>query len=338
MGNEETKEFGKSKCVQYAEEGLLGAQYTLNSWFVKVKPILSMDGSNQFAADRPSILFSFVEKGKNGAGFDIYVDIDTFDLWADDVLSVTEKFYKVIMKEKGEGIKYPTHYKFTTGTNGEKSLGFAPGDKAFAVINGVTVKNGKKVYANIPAEYDWFRLICKKYRRVTAAWHSMMANATLTNSMKYWKKPDQLEDMMDTPDDHQPEKPTSPEPPQNNAASKPADAQADSDKADATPPAQSAAADSEPKINTAATEKISFTNITPLKPLNNNNGFALQAKIKGAGADGSVQNVIFLNDKINAIEPGRWEQFQHIVSKGSQLFKGVFYKNDHGNYYFVKFC
>lgn len=183
-----------AKCVQYAEEGILGAQYTLNGWFVKIKPLFSMDGKNKFAKNKPSVIFSFVQKGTQGSGFDIYMDIDIFDNWADDVLDVTKTFKKVIEAEKAAGEKYPKAYLYKTGDNGQKSVGFCPSTVtgAFCTVNGSTVSdNGKKVYANIPVDYDWMRTVCKKFKRITKPYFEMMAKVTYENSLVNYKREEQ---------------------------------------------------------------------------------------------------------------------------------------------------
>lgn len=302
----------KALCIQYAEEGILGSAYTEDKWFVKLKPILSLDGKNEFAKNRPSILFAFVEKGKQGNGFDIYVDIDRFDNWADDVLSVNERFKKIIEMERQNKVQYPTTYKYITGSNGEKSVGFAPANKGFAVINGMTIKDGKKVYANIPVDYDWIKTVFKKYRRVSRAYLEMLAQQTLKNSVAQWKKPQNENDMQE------PEPGTTKVSVSENSLS-------ESVPEKEEPPV------SEPSY---ASQKLTVKNTTPLKKLNNGGGFALQGKING---NGETKNIIFLNDSINKMEPGKWENFSKAVSSKSNRFSGIFLQNANGTYIFQKF-
>ena len=168
----------KSLRRQYIEEGIIGAHYTLNGWFVKIKPILDATGENAFMRDKPSVLFSFVKKGDAKENhFNVYVDIDTFDLWVDDILSATRVFYKTIMAEKECGEKYPKTYKYVTGNNAEKSVGFAPStvQGAFVIING---KCGNK-YANVPVSYEQLKIDAKWFRRVSESWFASAANETL---------------------------------------------------------------------------------------------------------------------------------------------------------------
>ena len=213
---EEEKSLSKGKRVSCAENGLIAEQYTQNGWFVKIKPIFSLDKKNEFAYNRPTILFSFVEKGKKGAGFDIYMDMDVFDLWADDVLDITRTFAKTIEAESNSGEKYPKTYKYVTGTNGEKSVGFCKStiNGAFASINGCTVKDGKKVFANVPVDLNWIRSCMKWYRRITAPYFAMMAELTRQHLVSEWYKP-QDDDVEEYSPNHTQE---AAESPQNDAS------------------------------------------------------------------------------------------------------------------------
>lgn len=135
-------------------EGVIAAQYTQNGWFVKVKPAFSIN----------KVIFSFVMKGKAGDGFDIYMDLDRFDNWVDDIQS--RILLRVLAEEKAANEQYPKNYKYVTGENGEKSVGICNSSKgASFVINGCTVKDGAKVYANVPVDFDWLRTMAKYYRR-----------------------------------------------------------------------------------------------------------------------------------------------------------------------------
>ena len=110
-----------------------------------------------YSADK--LKFSFVEVGKNGKGFDIYMDTIKFGApcfykWAKDILNPNRKFESILNNEKQAGEKYPKAYKFITGNNGNKSIGICNSQNGKYCING-TVKdeNGQK-YANIPIEFS----------------------------------------------------------------------------------------------------------------------------------------------------------------------------------------
>lgn len=185
------------KRVSASLNGVIAEQYTLDGWFVKVKPIFSLDSKNAFAYNWPSIEFSFVKKGSNGEGFDIYMDMDIFDLWADDVLDKT--FMRNIESERAAGKQYPETYKYITGSNGEKSVGFCPSrNGSFIVINGCTVKDGKKVFGNVPVSYDWIRTLMKWYRRVTKPYYSMMTDLIIKGMTSNWNYNSQnIDDMVE---------------------------------------------------------------------------------------------------------------------------------------------
>lgn len=166
-----------SRRQEMANEGTINAQYTQNAWFVKVKPAFSIH----------KILIDFVEKGKKGSGFGIYVDLDLFDNWMDDVLSRT--FARMLRAELEAGEKYPKYYKYVTGENGEKSVGFAnsTGKSGGYVINGSTVVNGSRVFANVPVDYNWLSTTAKYYKACVkeAQVFETMARTIVEASQKY---------------------------------------------------------------------------------------------------------------------------------------------------------
>lgn len=184
MSNNSKEPRKLSRRQDLANEGTINAQYTQNAWFVKVKPAFSIH----------KILIDFVEKGKNGSGFGIYVDLDLFDNWMDDVLSRT--FARMLRAEAESGEKYPKYYKYVTGENGEKSVGFAnsTGKSGGYVINGSTVVNGSRVFANVPVDYNWLATTAKYYKACVkeAQVFEALARTIVEASQKYHQE---------TPDD-----------------------------------------------------------------------------------------------------------------------------------------
>ena len=167
-----------SKNMKAAKEGVLLEQYTLKGWFVKVK-------ATAFAIDK--VIFSFVKKGTNGSGFDVYMDIDKFDLWCDDILS--GRVASVISAEKKAGVKEPQTFKYVTGTDGAKYIGICPStlDKVFGTISGKGVdKNGKTVFGYVPVSYDDLRVMAKRFQRIAniryAALYEAYKKAILDNA------------------------------------------------------------------------------------------------------------------------------------------------------------
>lgn len=170
----------KSRRQKMADEGVLNSQYTQNGWFVKVKPAFGIT----------KIVFSFVMKGKAGEGFDIYMDLDTFDNWADDI-ERRNIFEQILANEKNAGEQFPKTYKYITGDNGEKSVGIANAKKGSGyIINGVSCINNNKVFANVPVDMDWLRTTVKYYRRSVkeSKVFEELARTTLEVASKYHKE------------------------------------------------------------------------------------------------------------------------------------------------------
>lgn len=142
----------KSSAEEAAEEGLLFVGWT-QTWGIKVTTWYSMD----------RLKFSFIQKGASGKGnsFDVCVNAKkdyAFDFldFAHEVLHDIRTpfdFITIMQKEADAGEQYPKRYKFITGSNGEKSVGFCNSKNGGYCINATSVVNGKKVFANIPVSY-----------------------------------------------------------------------------------------------------------------------------------------------------------------------------------------
>lgn len=185
-----TNEIKPSKRQKMASEGVLNEQYTFDSWFVKIKAAYGID----------RVCFSFAEKGTNGKGFDVYVGLDTFCNWMEDVQNY--RMYKIIEAEKASGEKYPKAYKFVTGFNGEKSVGFAPAsfNSAFAVINGTYTSDSGTQYANVPVDYNWLRTAARWFFLTSDKWYENMAVATVKGSNAYRNKLEESDTVPDSCD------------------------------------------------------------------------------------------------------------------------------------------
>lgn len=169
-----------SKLRAMIKNGSFAEQFTQNGWFVKIKPALSID----------RVCFSFVKKGSNGKeSFDIYMAAERFILWCEDIKD--RVMLKVITEEKKAGEKYPKTYKYITGSNGEKSVGICPStsESGFATINGTIVKDGKKIYANVPVDYFWLRDMARRFLNISIYWENEIANLAIetmkSNSARY---------------------------------------------------------------------------------------------------------------------------------------------------------
>lgn len=161
--------------MEMAQEGILNSQFTKDGWFVKVKPAYGIE----------KVAFCFVKKGTKGSGFNVYIDIDTFDNWCDDFLS--GRFAHVLAAEKQAGEKYPKFYKFVTGESGSKSVGFANSttDANMYVVNGQCTIDGKNTYANVPVDCGWLKTTAKYFRRTSAKTFERIVEATVKASQSY---------------------------------------------------------------------------------------------------------------------------------------------------------
>lgn len=171
----------KSLRKKYAEEGCLNAAFTLDGWFVKIKPAYDID----------KVVFSFVKKGTDGkTSFDVYLDMDIFDLWMDDVS--TYRMKKVIDTEKANGEKYPKEYKSVTGENGSFTVGVCASEKlaGMYVINGSGKHKedgkltGNLLRAFVPVDYNWLRITAKYYKRTCTEHFSELSGIILSESRK----------------------------------------------------------------------------------------------------------------------------------------------------------
>lgn len=275
----------KSKRRKEIEEGIIANQYTLENWFVKIYPAYAID----------LVKFSFVMKGHNGEGFDIYVSMDKMDLWCDDILSF--RMQKIIEAEKVAGEKYPKTYKYITGTDGSKSVGFAPStaNGAFAVINASVVKDGKKVFANIPVDYDWLRIMAKWFRRTSEKWFSDMA-ALLLDSARTSRPPAD-------------------------------DVEQSSTQTEETPPQ-----DSQTTQKKYVEERLKVLNLT--ESSNNPGTYIAAAETKDE--EKRKVNLIFPKENIEKMGTSKWEEFRSMINAQGSLSINARYEVDGNKYYFVE--
>lgn len=139
------------------------AFYTLKGYFVKVKPALTID----------KVVFSFVKKGTSGKGFDIYVDVDKFDLLCDSILS--KELTKFL---PGSSLEKPA-WDYTTGDKGNKTLKIFQGNSGI-IINGHI--SDTKQAGNVPVNYDDLRILAKWHRKISARYYDQLVE-TCINAM-----------------------------------------------------------------------------------------------------------------------------------------------------------
>lgn len=189
QNNEKRKE---SARVLTAKDGCLSSAFTLNKWFVKVKPCYAIG----------KVCFSFVLKkteaernnsdsksGKQQNAFDIYIEMDEFDNWCDDILSVNHTLERRIENERKAQSAKP-YYSITTGTKGAYTLKFCYSTVSDVNIsgkgnhkeNGVPV--GQTLYANVPVSFSWLRTLAKYFKRTSKPWFDNISNIILESSTK----------------------------------------------------------------------------------------------------------------------------------------------------------
>lgn len=131
-----------SKLRKMLQGGCLLECYTLNNWFVKVQPVFRID----------KVKIAFVEKGKKGSGFDIYVDTMKFNRLCKDIQSrVLER--KI---EADTTSDYPTAWVYKTGENGSLEVAIGKGRKGILFQGRVISKEeSKRKTAIVPvASYE----------------------------------------------------------------------------------------------------------------------------------------------------------------------------------------
>lgn len=153
--------------TEEAKEGVIRSFYS-QGMFVKVKQYFAID----------KVCFSFVKKGSHGkGGIDIYVKIDDFDNFCDDILS--GKFMQSLQHDNPDN---PSAWKCVSGDNGHKEISIGKGRMQPIVFHGWDKKAKKNLYVGI-VSYDelismakWFRRISKQYFETRA---QICANAVM---------------------------------------------------------------------------------------------------------------------------------------------------------------
>ena len=141
-----------SKLRARFQNACIAEFYTLNGWFLKVYPAFDID----------KVKFAFVEKGTNGSGFDVHVNVGTFSLLCDDIQN-----YRLAKMIAAETSQYPTAWNYVTGENGSKgvAIGKSSGKSAMLIQGRLN-----KTFARVPvATYEemremamWFDYIAGK--------------------------------------------------------------------------------------------------------------------------------------------------------------------------------
>lgn len=140
-------------------------------WFVKVKPAFGIE----------KILFSFVRTNTKGEGFDIYMSMRTFRGWA--IRIQRGDFFADLEKEKAAGQKYPSCYKYETGKNGSKKLGFMLSDTPGKVV--INARAEGTPYVNIAVEYAFLENLAYDFLEASKEAFRMLLADALSVSRSY---------------------------------------------------------------------------------------------------------------------------------------------------------
>lgn len=142
------------------KSGCIAAFYTLNGYFLKVKPAFGID----------KVVFSFVQKGSQGQGFDVYMDVDMFDIFCDMILN-----RELDRKMEGSSQKDPAFF-YVAGQNGAKQISIFKGN-AGVVFHGWFAE--KKLNANVPVAPDQLRIMAKWFRRISSNYYEELSGYCL---------------------------------------------------------------------------------------------------------------------------------------------------------------
>ena len=319
----------KSKRQRMAESGVIAEQYQLTdgSWFVRIYPCLNIG----------KYKFSFAQKGSNGKGFDVYMDIEDLELWVDDILDASKTLLKTILAEKKANENYHKTYKYVTGENGMNSLGIGVAtvnNNGFAVINGSglvteTNENGesttKKRYANVPVDYNWLRKFAKEFRRETSSYFRKMTELTLKTAASY--KPN-IDDDFSSNQPADENKPSSSETKTMNP-SKPSSATPKQDSAQTRSQEQPKAV---PVDTKPFCEYLKST--TKLLPLNNNPDILV---IKGINKV-NVERIIYFMPKECSAAGNEFDNFKKMAEQRTNVgFHILISPDPNGKLRFTKF-
>lgn len=230
----------KSTTQERCEEGSLFKTWT-QTWGVSIKPVYSMD----------KVRFEIIDRSKSGKSFNVDVpakkdNVLDFTNFCEEVLWSPDKpykrmFVKVMAQELSDGVKYPKRYKWVTGFDGEKSVGFANSTKGGYVLNA----NNGDLHVNIPLSDVAIEDICIEFMETYAKRLEelkTLRNKGMDNYESFFKKNGETVDTDSDSTENKEEAAT-------NQQSK-----ADEPKADATPKseAQSSAAEKPAKTNDVA--------------------------------------------------------------------------------------
>lgn len=297
----------KSYAMQTAEKGAFLSLWGEN-WGLSVYPAFDID----------KLKFSFIDVGNNGKGksFDIYMDTIKdgavcFDNWAYDIQKGI--LLKQLAAEKAANQQYPKAYLYSTGNNGEKTIGIANSRvEGKYIINASILVDGKKVFANVQLTFHDLRHLAENFQMAYEARRKELVNIALEKSSGYHK---------------------------DNAGTRQQATGQQTQQKEAAPAAAAQAhevkkTEAEPAKTTAATKSLRVKTCTPMTLMKNEKDLAIQV----ITTEGETKNCMFLQNKIGKVEPKIWSQFLEKTKVEGFVFTAKFSETPKGSLIFEMFA
>lgn len=287
----------ESKRREAARLGIILECYTQKS-FVKVYPAFGID----------KVKLSFADIGSSGkGGFDIYVDVDRFDLLCDDILSFMLK-KSILSEQKTSSNPYPYSWKYVTGNSAEKEIRISQGMKSEVNIYARCGKTSK----NIPMSYDDLRIMAKYFRRISEEHFNMLRDMTIqgmNNNAKYFKTNEEDKEKNEMYEEPLKDN-TNPSPNSKNESKK-------ENKGENT--------------NQSVAENIrGFSTISEIKKIQEDMYYVDVIDKKS----NSQTKLYFNNDSINSLGKEKWSELQEKV-KIKKIALNIHVKENKGEYLFL---
>lgn len=167
-----------SKARSLAKNGELLRAWNIKEggWNLTISPALMID----------KVKFSFFLTGKQGQGFDLFVDAGQWYLWCKDLVDTT--MLRVLSAEKQAGERFAKYYNIPNfGTDGKNSFGMSLADKpGHIVINGKKDQSRAIVPVPIMSE-DGLRIQAEKFVRIYEKHLEEIVTETVEASQKWFK-------------------------------------------------------------------------------------------------------------------------------------------------------
>lgn len=295
--NNENKE-KKSKFQAMLEKGSIAGFYTQNGWFCNVYPCLNID----------KIKFSFAQKGQNGKGFDVFMDVMRFD---ELCLSVIRGEFA--RKAAASTSEFPDVFEYKTGPNASLEVNVGKGKNSNYCIQGRNKSAGKNALIGIPCcdlndmAFLWVRWLRNMYYDSRK---KVLLKAMEANSKYYTAVDEDYESYISQPE---------PEPaPSTTKTSKP---------------------ETKPELKKVTLSVLGKEGVECKERSSSPGDFAMQCTTESKE---ETLNVVFKKSSIEKMGAEMWQKFLNRCNNGENTisFKAEFSVGTEGNrtvHYFEKF-